>query len=141
MAYSTKLSIAIHILLAIVRFGDEERQTSTALASSIQINPVIVRNLLQKLKAAGLVQVDKGVGGARLLKTPEEISLYDIFLAVEERQELFKQHDTPSLNCPLGQQIEGLIRPDFEDLENQLHQHLTEKTLQQLVNRMGQTRS
>lgn len=136
MAYSTKLSIAIHILLAIVRFEAEERQTSTALANSIQINPVIVRNLIQKLKAAGLVQVDKGVGGAHLVRTPDEISLYDIFIAVEEKQELFKQHDNTNLNCPLGYQIEGLIRPDFEDLERQLYQHMKEKSLQELVNRM-----
>lgn len=118
MAYSTKLSVAIHILLAIVRFGDEERQTSTALADSIQVNPVIVRNLLQKLKKADLVSVEAGVGGAHLTKDPADFTLFDIFNAVEgEGATLFKRHENPNPDCELGSIVKQVITPSFDAVE------------------------
>lgn len=139
MAYSTKLSISIHLLLAIVRFGEEEKQTSTALADSIQVNPVIVRNLLQKLKKSGLVSVDKGVGGAHLLKDPKDFSVYDIFLAVEgEDKPLFKQHQNPNPDCPLGQTIHSIVTPHFNKIQEETFASMKATPFQQLVDDMWQ---
>ena len=53
MQFSSRLPIAVHILLAIVEFEGKEKTTSTFLAGSVNVNPVIIRNTLGQLKAAG----------------------------------------------------------------------------------------
>ncbi len=64
MQFSFRLPVATHILLCIERFKDEYKTTSTFLAGSVNVNPVIIRKTLGQLKAAGLVEVAAGVGGA-----------------------------------------------------------------------------
>ncbi|MDO4813671.1 MAG: Rrf2 family transcriptional regulator [Gemella sp.] len=138
MAYSSKLSTSIHILLAIVRFGEEEKQTSTALADSINVNPVIVRNLLQKLKTAGIVSVKAGVGGAYLDKSPKDFTLLDIFQAVETgNKDVFKLHENPNQNCPVGKVVHDVVIPNFDQVKNELYQSLKNITFQSLVDDMN----
>ena len=76
MQFSFRLPVATHILLCIERFKDEYKTTSTFLASSVNVNPVIIRKILGQLKAAGLVEVAAGVGGAQLIKSPADITLW-----------------------------------------------------------------
>ena len=63
MQFSSRLPVAVHILLAIVEFEGKEKTTSTFLAGSVNVNPVIIRNTLGQLKTAGLVTVKAGEGG------------------------------------------------------------------------------
>ena len=86
MQFSSRLPVAVHILLAIVEFDGKEKTTSTFLAGSVNVNPVIIRNTLGQLKSAGLVNVKAGEGGASLAKNPENISLLDVFDAVEKEE-------------------------------------------------------
>ena len=58
MQFSSRLPIAVHVLLCIHTFDGAEKLTSDFLAGSVNVNPVIIRNTLGKLKAAGLVTVD-----------------------------------------------------------------------------------
>ena len=81
MQFSSRMTIAAHILLAIAEFADKEKTTSTFLAQSVNVHPVIIRNTLGKLKAAGIVHVRAGEGGATLANDPQKITLLDIFEA------------------------------------------------------------
>ena len=42
--------------------------TSDFIASSVNVNPVVIRRLLQQLKKAGIVEVKRGSGGASAAK-------------------------------------------------------------------------
>ena len=64
MQFSSRLPIAAHILMCIVRFGEDCKITSDFLAGSVNVNPVIIRKTLGQLKKAGLVRIEAGVGGA-----------------------------------------------------------------------------
>ena len=55
MQFSSRLTIATHILLCIEIFKDDYKVTSNFLAGSINVNPVIVRNILGLLSSAGIV--------------------------------------------------------------------------------------
>lgn len=46
------------------------------MAGSVGVNPVIIRKTLSQLKKADLISVQRGTGGASLLKDPEEINLF-----------------------------------------------------------------
>lgn len=66
MQISSRFTMAVHTLLCIDYFGKTEKVTSDFIAASVGTNPVIIRKLLIQLKAAGLIQVKRGTGGAAL---------------------------------------------------------------------------
>ena len=92
MQISSRFTIALHILTALETFQGQYRLTSRFLSSSIQANPVIIRNILLQLKAAGFVQIPRGRGSITLLKSSNEISLLDVYKSIEplEQDKLFR---------------------------------------------------
>ena len=56
MQISSRFTMAIHMFACIDTFSDQ-KMTSDFMAASIGTNPVIVRKILQQLKAAGLIEV------------------------------------------------------------------------------------
>ena len=53
MQISSRFTIAIHIFACMETFGKDYKITSDFLASSINVNPVIIRKILSQLKNAG----------------------------------------------------------------------------------------
>ena len=105
MQISSRFTIALHILTAIETFKDEYHVTSEFLAGSVQVNPVIIRNILLQLKTAGIVQ------SITLLKKTEEISLLDVYKAIEplEHDTLFAFHKNPNPKCPVGKNVHNIL--------------------------------
>lgn len=60
MQISTKFTTAVHVLIAIEYFRDDEKITSDMLAGTVGSNPVIIRNIMSQLKEAGLIEVRPG---------------------------------------------------------------------------------
>ncbi|MBR8464327.1 Rrf2 family transcriptional regulator [Campylobacter sp. faydin G-24] len=137
MQIGTKFSISIHILLSAAYFKDD-KVTSEFIAEGVGTNPVIVRKLMSILKSANLIITRAGVGGVSLAKAPSEISLYDVFVAVNEGENnLFKIHKNSPAACPLGGRIDALLTPHFNDAQNALNNELKGTTLQNLLNELG----
>ncbi|MDL0088944.1 Rrf2 family transcriptional regulator [Campylobacter gastrosuis] len=135
MQIGVKFSTAIHILLS-VEFFKDEKNTSEFLAQTIGTNPVIVRNIIGELKRAGLVITKPGVGGLSLAKTPEEITLFDIFAAINENHDLmFKIHNAP-IECPLGGKINALLTPHFIATQDALKSKLQSIKISDLLNEL-----
>ena len=109
MQFSFRMPVAVQILLCIAKFDGVFKMTSTFLASSVNVNPVIIRKTLGQLKAAGLVEVAAGVGGAKLLRPPQDITLREVFQAVEEDVDLFHIQDNPNPQCPVGRNIQQVL--------------------------------
>ena len=114
---------------------DEQKVTSGLLASSAAVNPVVVRRLLQQLKAAGIVRVARGTGGAELLKPAEEITLLEIYRAVEcvEKGELFHFHENPNPLCPVGRNIHGVLDERLTEIQKAMEQKMESMTLRDLL--------
>lgn len=106
MQISSRFTLAVHVFACIDTFKEDYKVTSEFLAGSTNVNPVIVRKILGQLKAAGLVEVARGSGGASIAKPLNEITFLDIYRAVEcvEGGELFHFHDNPNPNCPVGKE-------------------------------------
>ncbi len=138
MQIPSRFSIAVHICLCLEFFdADSEtnrnrdkthckKMTSEALADSVGVNSVIVRNILAQLKMAKLVHISRGSGGSKLAKKPQNISLLDIFNAVDSMGEngLFRFHTNPSELCPLGKNIHLLLDTHFEQAQKALESYL-----------------
>ncbi|MCC8060100.1 MAG: Rrf2 family transcriptional regulator [Clostridiales bacterium] len=107
MQISSRFTIAIHIFACVHTFCGQFKLTSDFIASSVNCNPVIIRKILQQLKAADLVSVTRGTGGVEPARPIEEITLLDIFRAVDsiEDGQLFHFHENPNTDCPVGRNI------------------------------------
>ncbi|MBR3225466.1 MAG: Rrf2 family transcriptional regulator [Atopobiaceae bacterium] len=133
MRYSTRLPVATHILLCIALLGGEHKTTSAFLAGSVGVNPVVVRNVLGQLKAAGIVSVEPGVGGASLAREPERISLLDVFRAVEGQEGLFRLHDNPNPACPVGRNVHAVLGKSLAAVDDAMEAQLAATTLRELM--------
>lgn len=136
MQFSSRLPVAVHILLAIVEFEGKEKTTSSFLAGSVNVNPVIIRNILGQLKAAGLVKVKAGEGGASLAKEPEEIALLDIFDAVEKDEPLFHFHENPNPECPVGKTVHAVLDKRLLSMQEAMRDQMKSVSLQDLIQDM-----
>lgn len=83
MQISSRFTLAVHIFACIDVFGKDHKVTSSLIAESTNVNPVIIRKILLQLKAAGLVNVARGSGGTTVAKPLSEITFLDIYRAVE----------------------------------------------------------
>ena len=136
MQFSSRMTIAVHILLAIAEFADKEKTTSTFLAQSVNVHPVIIRNTLGKLKAAGIVHVRAGEGGATLANDQQKITLLDIFEAVEKEEDLFHFHEHPNPQCPVGKNMHAILDQRLISIQNAMRKEMRAMTLQDLINDM-----
>ena len=134
MKISSRFTIAVHILLCILLFKGE-KITSNFLAGSIQVNPVIIRNILIQLKKAGIIIVKRGVGGISINKKIEDITLLDIFEAVESLDgKLFSFHQKPNSKCPVGKNINKILEPKLDNIQNAMEKELEKTTLKDIFN-------
>lgn len=136
MQFSSRLTLATHILLCIEEFHKDYKVTSTFLAGSTNANPVNIRKILGQLKEAGLIKVEAGVGGATILADPKEVTLLTIFNAVEVEEDLFHFHENPSQKCPVGNIIHGILDSPLEKVKTDLEKSLDSITLQSLIDDM-----
>ena len=110
MKVSTRFSIAVHII-ALIDYENGKPVSSAYMAGSVNTNPVIIRRILGLLKEAKIVRVLRGPQGSLLIKDPKDISLLDVFKAVNslEDDSLFDFHDNPNPACPIGSRIQGAL--------------------------------
>lgn len=133
MTHSSRFAVAIHILTLLAYCGPDA-QTSEFIAGSVTTNPVVIRRLLACLRAAGLVDSHGGPGGGWvLLRKPKEITLGQIFQAVEGA-DLFAMHAAqPNPHCPVGCTIQETLAGIFQGAEQAMLTQLNRTTLAQLV--------
>ena len=105
------------------------------LSASTGCNAVIIRNLFAKLSAAGLLETKSGKGKTTLALPAEEITLWDIYTAVEsdETDEVFKLHQNTSDTCLVGRNIHTLPIPHPETGVNAVKTVFSKVTLAALI--------
>ena len=135
MQISSRFTIAIHMLTCMEVFKQEYKITSDFLASSINVNPVIIRRLLSQLKDAGLIEVKRGTGGAENLKPLEEITFLDVYRAVDciEENTLFHFHENPNPNCPVGKNIHNILDDKLIRVQEAMEKELKSITLEDVM--------
>lgn len=138
MQVSTRFSLAVHTLLCINHFDGKEKVTSNFIGTSTNTNPKTIRQIFGQLKEAGLIEVKAGIGGASVAKPMNEITLLDVFNAVDslEHGRLFDFHKDPSQDCPVGKQIHSVLDPELADAQAALEARLAATTLQDLADNL-----
>ena len=135
MQISSRFTIAIHMLACMEAFKGEYKVTSEFLASSINVNPVIIRRILSQLRDAGIVEVRRGTGGAAPAKPLQEITLLDVYRAVDcvEEKARFHFHENPNMSCPVGRNIHNILDDKLLRAQEAMEWELQAVTLADLM--------
>ena len=105
---NTQFAVAVHVLTMLGAQPDEVL-SSEVMADSVGSNPVHVRRILGRLRAAALVESRSGVhGGWRLRRPRGEITLADVWRAVQGDDPVLGLHGA-NPNCPLGRSIQRAL--------------------------------
>jgi Rrf2 family protein len=136
-----RFTMAAHMLGMLACAAREERcsLTSESMARSIQTNPVVVRRLLRDLARAGLVETKRGVGGGvSLARGAEDITLRDVYEAVEEDAELLGRYPTgPSQECNLAPVVAEYLEEVVGRAESAFKESLAETTVAMMSRGLG----
>ena len=135
MQISSRFTIAVHILICIETFKEDYKITSDFLASSVNVNPVVIRRLLQQLKKAGIINVKRGSGGAYIEKPLDEITLLDVYNAVEciDNGNLFHFHENPNSRCPVGRNIHSVLDRRLDSIQQAMEREMSSVTFQDIA--------
>lgn len=131
MQISSRFTIALHMLACMDVFKDDYKVTSDFLASSINVNPVIIRKILSQLKDAGLIEVKRGPGGATIVRPLNEITFFDVYQSVDciGENTLFHFHENPNPDCPVGKNIHHVLDDKLLRIQAAMEQELKAITL------------
>ncbi|MCQ9294206.1 Rrf2 family transcriptional regulator [Staphylococcus cohnii] len=137
MKISSRFTVAVHIL-ALIKIEKEYTLTSTQIADSVNTNPVVIRRLMGRLKEAGFIDVSRGNSGAKLLKSLDEITLFDVYKAVEvvEKGHLFQIHEDTNINCTVGANIQSVLEVILESAQDAMEAVLKGVILDSIVNKI-----
>lgn len=134
MKITSRFTVAVHTLLVIYNFSQTTKVTSDFIAASVQVNPVVIRRTLLSLKAAGMVDVKAGSGGASIVKDLRDITLYDVYKAVDSMDgDMFHFHENPNPACPVGRNIHAVLDAHLADAQAAMENELKKVTLLDLT--------
>ena len=126
-------AICIHIL-TLLAYDQENWMSSADIAESININPVLVRKELSKLKQGGLVKVREGKGGgSQLAKSPEDIHLSEIFRVTSHDHVFSFAKNEPNHDCPVGKSINNWLDKLYSDIDQHIDNLLDNKSLKDFL--------
>lgn len=107
---------------------DDDYLSSDIIAKSMKTNRVVVRRLIKSLADAGFVSSQAGIqGGAKLEVSPRDITLLDIYRAVEEGSTF--QFHSPQPKCPVANCVTADLRGILDEAESAMEKKLASKTL------------
>lgn len=138
MAVNTQFSIAVH-LLAGLAYREDKEATSGYLALSVNTSPSFVRRTLAKLSKAGLVVTTTGKAGTcRLAKKPGQISLLDVYEAVDAPKAFAIHNYAPQKPCLVSCNIKTALEKALSQTQKAMEAGLAKITLAQIVDDMKQ---
>ncbi|MDD6926282.1 MAG: Rrf2 family transcriptional regulator [Christensenellaceae bacterium] len=132
MKYSARLSDATHLLVYIY-LSEGNCVSSSDIAVSIKTNPSYIRQLMSKLKAAGLLKSMRGAAKPELSKSPEKISILDIYRAVEGNTPLLHLDTNINPECGIGVNVQLALQTFYEDIQKTTECAMADITLADVI--------
>ena len=129
MTGNTRFAVSVH-MLAYLAFRRGVSVPSAEIASSVSTHAVVIRRLLSALVKARLVRAQKGAsGGFALASAPANISLLDIYRAVEPKPDHGLRRFTPNPKCPVGAKIGSILNGVFFTAQSGMEAELARVSL------------
>lgn len=126
MAKSTRLITASYILAFVAANAPKKLRTET-LAKWVQIHPTRVRNLVSQLVKADILISYRGAsGGLTLARSSEEISLRDVYDAVQDAPLITESLDNPFEGFEDHCKVHSVFTSLFNSLDANIREQLAQ---------------
>jgi Rrf2 family protein len=137
MLVNNRFAVAIQVL-TLARCGHGASGgcpvTSEQMAELVNTNPVVVRRILGPLREAGLVTSQPGPGGGwRLTRPPGEITLRDVYRAIEGDRAFERPGHAAGADCPVGRCLSGVLTSCYREAEKALEAKLAQVTVADVI--------
>jgi len=132
MKFSTKLSDAMHISVYI-GLGEVKNLTSAQIAESVKTNPAYVRQIMSYLKKAGLILTTRGQANPSLTRTPAEITMLDVYRAVEGDKPLLHLDTHVNPECGVAMNVQFAIGDYYRQIQQVAEEKMKNITLQDVM--------
>lgn len=132
----TRFPVSLHIM-TVLAYHQPKLVTSEYLAEGIKTNPSFIRKLVASLSAAGLVESVRGkMGGARLVKSPKEITLDQIYTAIGESPLMAIPDKAPKKSCTISCSMGNILNNVSKEIEDTTLRHLKKQSLKDLLDQV-----
>ncbi len=129
MNTSSRFAFAVHVLTLLSQ-QDGAPLSSEMIAGSVNTNPVLIRRLLTMLAEAGLTRSQLGAGGgAMLARAPQDITLLEVYRAVDDGQLFALHREAPNPACMVGRNIQQVLTGIIDDAQQAMEASLASRTL------------
>jgi len=136
MSTSSRFAVAVHVL-SLMAWAEDEPLKSEQVAESVNTNAVVIRRMLCELAESKLVVSQSGaMGGSRLARQPEQITLLDIYQAVENRGVFSLHRHPPNRDCPVGVNIGPVLNQVLDEVDTAVESVLANITIKDVVSRL-----
>lgn len=103
------------------------------MAVSIQTNPAYVRQLMAKLKAAKIIHSTRGQANPTLTKTPKDLTLLEVYKAIEGDKPLLHLDTHTNPDCGIGMNIQLALAEYYERVQGSAEYEMEHITLQDII--------
>jgi Rrf2 family protein len=133
MPSSSRFAIAVH-MMTLMAHTDEECIKSEDIARSVNTNAVVIRRLICAMSESGLLVSQTGpCGGSKLSRRPNEITLLDIYRAVEGGTIFALHRQRPNHRCFVGKNIEVVLEEIQTQMDTAVEEVLGKITLEKVL--------
>lgn len=136
----TRFSVSIQIMMSVAHYSNKgELTNSDYLANALDTNPTFIRKLVSKLVDAQLIESFRGKGGGiKLAKTPNNITLYEIYSASTCEKKIINIHNKPiKKECSISTCIGGVLDEILCGVEDKIEEFLGAKKLSDLMKKVN----
>lgn len=140
MAGSSRFAIAVHTLALMASF-DGKPVKSEYIACLVKTNAVVIRRLMCELSKANLIESQSGAnGGSWLKRDAQEISLWNIYRAIE-MGEVFALHSpSEEANCQISCNIAEVLTDVQEKIDSSIKRSLNAISLADVLRKLKNER-
>lgn len=132
MKYSHKLSDAVHVLSYVEIYKDGDL-SSNAIADSIESNPSLVRRLMSSLVQGGLLETRPGSVSPKLTRPTNQITLLDIYNAIEIDHNFLHVDETTNPACVVGGNIQDALNDVYAKVQQDAEASMQQVKLSSII--------
>ena len=137
MSYSLSFTQTLFLVLYVadkIQQGMFEFISTQQISDDLNIPPSSAGSILRRLNRAGLIETREGAaGGVRLAVAPENVTLLDLFHAIEQERPLFQTQFQMSVTGTKPTRAQVVVRDILNGAEQAMKDHFSTVTVKDMM--------